>query len=157
MGVRGPFSDMKDDALVYFYGTEEEIGIKQDLADKVETAYSLMSVAKRYISEDDSLVTDLTDACVKVQDAEDPLQAYEANLEMDECYYALRDKLASVKLTEKDSGYNASLLADYQSSDMIISHSEYNVIAEKINEEMSEFPANILTKIAFVEKMVLFR
>ena len=155
-GVRGPFGDMKEDALVYFDGTQDIIGIKQDLSDKVNTAYSLVSVAKRYLDENDVLMTSLTSACDKVEDADDPSDAFVADKSMNECYYALKDKLASLSMKKADIDWNYSLLADYESSSKIIANSPYNEYAREINEEMSKFPANIFTKITFVSEMAVF-
>ncbi len=156
MGVRRPIGNMKEDALVYFYGDEEIIGIKQDLESKVETAYSLMSVAKKYIAEDDKLISDLTKACEEVRESDSPKKAGKANAVMDNCYLSLKTALDGKNLSQKDADYNKSLLSQYNSSDMIISHSEYNVLAGEVNETLSRFPANILSKIAFVGKMELY-
>lgn len=156
MGLRRPIGNMKEDALVHFYGDEETIGIMQDLETKTETAYSLMSVAKKYISENDQLITDLTKACEEVKESDSPEEACKANAKMDECYGALKGRLDGMNLSEKDANYNYSLLSQYNSSDMIISHSEYNVLAGEVNDILSRFPTNILSKIAFVGKMELY-
>ncbi len=155
-GVRRPIGNMKEDALMYFYGSDEITGIKNDLDTKVETAYSLMSVAKKYMQEDNDLITDLESSCEKVRKSSSPKEAFEENMRMDECYSALKGELDDMRLSEKDKNYNYSLLAQYNSSDMVILHNEYNILAAEVNEVLSKFPANVLSKIAFVGKMELY-
>ncbi|MBR6802145.1 MAG: hypothetical protein IKM61_10435 [Eubacteriaceae bacterium] len=152
-GVRRPFGNMKDEALVYFHGNDEVIGIKDDLDVKVETAYSLMSIANKYDGIEDDLITDLEKACIDVRESDSPEEAFEANADMDRLYGKLKESLDGIRLSEKDKNYNYSLLAQYNSADMIILNSEYNVCAKKVNDALSKFPANILSKVAFVGKM----
>ena len=156
MGVNRPIGNMKDEALVHFYGDGDVIGIKNDLDTKVETAYSLMSIAKRYIDEDEAVITDLVDACEEVRKSETPGEAYEANMKMDGCYGKLKSTLDSMKLSKKDEDYNYSLLSQYNSSDMIISHSEYNTLAGEVNRKLSKFPAGLVSKLTFTSKMELY-
>ncbi len=153
MGVRRPIGNMKDDALEYFYGNGEIIGIKEDLYDKSETAYSLTSIAKKYMDEDEAVIKDLIDACEEVKKSDSPEEAYEANMKMDGCYGKLKETLDGMKLSQKDKDYNYSLLSQYNSSDLVILHSEYNTLAKEVNDTLSKFPTNILSKIAFVGKM----
>ncbi len=156
MGVRRPIGNMKEDALEHFYGNDGITGIKNDLDTKVETAYSLMSIAKKYMDEDETVITNLVDACEEVKKSDSPEEAYEANLKMDGCYGKLKATLDGMKLSSKDKDYNYSLLAQYNSSDLVILHNEYNSLAGKVNETLSKFPTNILSKLAFVGKMEIY-
>lgn len=156
MGVRRPVGNMKDDAMEYFNGNTEITGIKDDLLMKTETAYSLISVAEKYMDEDEAILKDLAAACEEVKESSSPRKAYEANAKMDELYSDLKEELDGMKLSSKDKEYNYSLLAQYNSSDLVILHNEYNTLAEEVNKTLSKFPTGILAKIAFVGKMELY-
>ena len=150
---------LRDEAEAVFYnGVDGDgLGIQNDLNERVDLAYNMVTVAKRYLPEDNEAVQKVLTARDALAAAEDPEGKNAANRQLTEACIELYEALAGKSLTEKDEEYRQQIYQDLSSRNDTISHDGYNQVAENFNKTLQRFPANILGSLTGVEKLELFR
>lgn len=136
--------------------TATDMGIQYDLDRRAAFAGNLVVVAKRYLDEDDKLIKNVTAACDDLDKAADPNRKYKANEALTSACTALHDRLAQCDLSESDIRYNDGIIADMESCNQIIGHSQYNDAAESFNTLLGKFPTSVVRLICGVKKLTLF-
>ena len=132
-------------------------GIQGCLDDRAASAYNLVTVARRYLDENDKRVRAVLDARQELADAQTPPQKFAANRKLSEATEELYRELKTVDLPEKDAGYPDRIHADLLASEDIISRDGYNRAAEECNARLAQFPANILGPLTGVRPVEYFR
>lgn len=143
---------------VFFNGVEGDgIGIDRDLGIRIDESQNLVTIAMRYLDENDPSIKAVREARQALIDAVDLYEKHRANLKLTEAYTALGDRLARMELSEKDERYRMGILDELKSREEIIGHDGYNEMAEEFNTLLERFPANILGRLTGIKPLVLFR
>lgn len=159
IGAHRPLAKMaRETAAVFYEGADRDgLGIRNDLEERCSIAYNLTVVAARNMEPDDSLITAVRDARNALLEAKTPSAMYRADRKLDETVTNLYNTLNRISLPEKDAKYPSQLYADFIARADMISRSPYNRIAEEYNARLAAFPANILSRLVFVEPVELYR
>ena len=147
LGFTNTMSRMYDKVAVEFQeGAEKDgLSIQTDLDARASAAYNLATVAKRYMAEDSETVQSVLKASEALNSAKGPAAKYAANEELGEVCTQLYEALGKMELSEKDEQY------------VTMGNDPYNQLAEKYNEKLDRFPANLLGKIFGMDKAELFQ
>lgn len=158
VGSRADLNKLRDAAESYFTGDPASgiIGIKDDLADCAEAAYSLTIVAARSLSENDEGLLACRSYCEELKNAEDASLAFAANQKLGAALSELIDRLSERELSYTDTDYVRSLYDQYQSGNLIIARSKYNDEASAFNGLLRRFPTFLCAKLAFVKDLPLY-
>ena len=159
LGFTNTMSRMYDKVAVEFQDGAEKDGlsIQADLDARASAAYNLATVAKRYMAEDSEAVQSVLKASEALNAAKGPAAKYAANEELGEVCTQLYEVLGTMELSEKDEQYRQSLYAEMKSRNVTMGNDPYNQLAEKYNEKLERFPANLLGKRFGLEKAELFQ
>jgi len=142
---------------VFTQGTEGDgLGIAHDLQVRIDSAYNLSIVAKRYYDPSDALVTGLLDARGALIAAEEPDEKFAANRVLSEKTAALCDALAQKPLSEMDAKYRVRLWEEMKSADARISHDGFNRAADDFNQKLMSFPIRCIAKLTGVGRIALY-
>lgn len=159
LGFTNTMYRMYDKVAVEFQNGAEKDGlsIQADLDARASAAYNLATVAKRYMDESSEAVQSVLKASKDLNAAKGPAAKYEANEELGAVCTRLYETLGEMELSEKDEQYRQSLYAEMKSRNVTMANDPYNRLAEKYNEKLERFPANLLGKLFGVEKAELFQ
>lgn len=160
--VFGSYRSLSSEAAkvedVFYNGVDKDgIGIGSDLTIRTETAYNLVTVAKRYLDEGDAAVQAVLNARDALAEAGEIPEKYAANLRLSDACADLSEKLKSEALSAADERYRAGFMTELASRSDTISHDPYNALAAKFNAQLTAFPANLLSRLTGVEPLALFR
>lgn len=136
--------------------SEEEPGIQYDLEWLLDLSHNLTVVAKRYLAANDPAVTGVEDARAKLTAAQSPADKYDAAERLVVAGSALHHALRQQALSERDAQYNESAMADIESRWLILGRNPYNERAAAFNSELERFPANVLSRLVFIEPLERF-
>lgn len=158
-GAHRPLAKMGREAAAVFYEGEDKdgLGIRNDLEERCSIAYNLTVVAARNMEPDDALITAVKEARNEVLDAEGPSAMYRADRKLDETVTNLYNTLNNLSLPEKDAKYPSQLYADFIARADMIGRSSYNRVAQEYNAKLEAFPANILSRLVFINPVELYR
>ncbi len=158
LGARISLIKLSDEALRVFNEGERQNGkgIPYDLDYISEQCYNLTVVAGRYIKPEDVKITEVLSGRDKLVAADTPGDKFEAKEKLLEAAMNLYEILGTMKLDERDQYYRDSFAVDIESRQLIISHNSYNEEALAFNKTLKQFPANILSKLTFVNKLELY-
>lgn len=131
--------------------------INNDLSIRAGESLNLVTIAKRYLGEDDPSIKAVRDAVSRLNEADDTSGKLDANQKLTKAYTALSDKLAALDLSAKDEEYRRGIIDELNSRNDIISHDGYNKMAENFNAKLGAFPANILSRLTGIRPFELFR
>ncbi|MEA4920527.1 MAG: LemA family protein [Clostridiaceae bacterium] len=142
----------------FYNGAKDNgIGIASDLTQRSESSVNLVTVAKRYLESDNSLLSNVQSAVSGLNSADSLYEKYQANKDLDAAMSALYDGMSGLRLSEKDESYRKSLYADFTSASMTMSHDSYNETAIEYNREISSFPGSIFFTLYGFGKAPVFR
>ena len=158
IGGRRGLMKRRDAAERYFYGTNDndEDSVVYYLNERISSAGNLLIIARRYLSENDKLITDVSQSCEKLEKADDPKGKYEYNEKLTESCDALIGQLKLQNLSSTDKSFLDGIKADMDSSLQIMGHLEYNTTAAQFNALLGKFPTNIVRLYTFVRPLTLF-
>ncbi len=158
-GGHSSLSDLRDRAEQVFYLGEagDGIGIRSDLQERADSAYNLVTVARRYLPETDESLQGVLLARQALDQAASVSEMAKADQALEEAVKDLLSKLEEVNLAEKDAPYPQRLYDSFRSRGDTISHDPYNRHAAEFNETLSEFPANLFSRLTGVKELELFR
>lgn len=142
----------------FFQGVNGDgLSIQNDLQQRMNDAYNLVVVGRRYLQEDDAAITQVLTAREALANAQTPSEKYQKNNDLTAATTELYYKLQEQQLSEKDAQYNSQLYAELSSRNTTIQNDGYNQMAEDFNRTLQQFPANLLSKVVFVQPAELFR
>jgi len=142
---------------IFFEGVDKDgLGIQNDLNKRIELAYNLVTVARKYCENDTEEIKAVLSARDELTNAGSIKEKYRANVYLTEVTEDLVNELASYSLSEKDEKYRKEIRDDLASRNEIISSDGYNAAASKFNSELSSFPASIIGRLVGVRSLELF-
>lgn len=149
----------RDVDVVFAQGEKGDgLSIEHDLAQRVQLANNLVTVAGRYFNADDPLVLNVRAAGEALSAVGSPAEKFDANTELDTAFWALSGAMDGKSLSQQDAKYRARLGDDFRSRDATISHDGYNRLAAEFNEKtLGVFPANVLGTATGVKPLELYR
>lgn len=133
------------------------IGIQSDLNERLDLAYNLVTVGRKYLSAEDPLLTQVLGAREQLEQAQSPKAKYEANGALSLAVTDLYKELKGRSLSAVDAPYPDKLYAEFNSRNDTISHDPYNQYASEFNETLKAFPASVLSKLVFIGPLELFQ
>lgn len=125
------------------------LSVSHDLNEKQNIAVNLTTIAKRTVKEADDAVIRLTKAAEAMRAETDPAALAELEVQLDTAFETLLNKLESVPMSEKDSGYVQQFSVDYQACSDRIRRDGYHEQVRLADEQLSQFPASLLMKLTF--------
>lgn len=144
--------------LVFINGQNNDgLGIENDLGERIDLAYNLVTIAKKHLDEQDQLIINVLLARDALITAKSPAQKYNANMLLTQATTDLYNKLGAINLPEKDESYRKSIYADLSSRNDTISHDGYNAAAQQFNDLLLSFPASIIANLTGIKPVELFR
>ena len=166
IGTRSSLMGLRSEALSYFTDGDPanklDYGIQYDLDERVKIANHLITVAKRYIDENDAFITNILNDSAKLQKASDPSDKFKYNEQLGRDFNALLDYLdklnlsGSIDINDTDMELLTESWIDMESANQKMGHSSYNAKAREFNQVLEQFPTNITRLIAFVKPLTLF-
>lgn len=166
IGTRSSLMGLRSEALSYFTDGDPanklDYGIQYDLDERVKFANHMITVAKRYIGENDAFITNILNDSAKLQKASDPSDKFKYNEQLGADCYALLDYLdklnlsGSIDINATDEALLIQAWSDLDSANQKMGHSSYNAKAREFNQVLEQFPTNITRLIAFVKPLTLF-
>ena len=117
---------------------------------------NLTVVAGRYMNKDHELIKNVLNDRNALNDADTPGEKYDAAQKLLSSATELYTYLGDLALSVKDQDFRNSLYANINSHKIIISRNTYNQYAREFNSVLNTFPANILSKIAFISPVELY-
>lgn len=150
----------KNTEAAFYNGVDNDgFSIQELLEDRCTQALNMTTVAKRYINQTDSVITNVSKAISALQQENSISKKYTADRALDGYMTALYTELGNIGgMTEADEKYRQKLYTNFTSQGQEISHNRYNQTVDKFNNEtLSKFPENILCKITFCGKPEAFR
>lgn len=135
-----------------FYDT-----MNDDLNTKSFYADNLVGIASRYIDQNSEYIVNMTQARDLLAKANTPKEKYMASLSITNAASAIYDLLGTKDLTQTDDRLRRSNYADILAVDDILKRSGFNTQVEAFNEQLSKFPASLISSIVRIEKAEYFR
>ena len=159
IGSHNTLSDMRKEALAVFSNgiRGDGIGIQGDLNERESIAYNMVTVARRYMPEDNALIVHVLEARNALLKAASVGEKYAADQQLDKAVKGLYDVLSGMNLSQQDSRYPGSLYTDFRSRGDTISHDPYHAEATAFNRLLAKFPAGILAGLTGVQPLELFQ
>lgn len=144
-------------ASVLYYGSDDEWGILEDLSWCNTEAANLVTLAGKYLPEDNEQIAQVQQARTEMGKAERPGEKAEAFSRLTAKINALGNVLKSVEMTEDDENYREEILADYNSDADFVNRSDYNTEATRFNEILRTTPARGLAELVGIRELELFQ
>jgi hypothetical protein len=159
IGAQRSLAALEQKALDVFVLGEsgDGIGIQSDLEERMDIAYNLVTVGRKYLSEKDPFIQNVLVHIDELRQAQGPSAKYQANAILNQAVTDLYQKLIQMDLSEVDRTYPRRLFDSFNSRNDTISHDPYNLYAAKYNQALKAFPANILSKLVFAKPLELFQ
>lgn len=152
-GVAKTAAMMRRDAESYFSGNNS---ITEDLDTKTGYAHNIITIAKKYLEEDD--VKALRQSINQMDTAKTPSLKYKANLQLNDDVSQLKIRLESLgdAVKDMDKLYLDKMIFNIQSIDDIINKSGYNSSARDYNTAVNSIPASLFKNIFGIRNLELY-
>lgn len=150
----------KNTEAAFYNGVDNDgFSIQELIENRCTQALNMTTIAKRYINQTDSVITNVSKAVSALQQESSIHKKYTHDRALDEYMTALYTELGNIDgLTESDAKYRQKLYINFTSQGQEISHNQYNQIVDEFNNNvLSRFPANILCKVTFCGTPEAFR
>ena len=128
-----------------------------DLNTKSSYADNLSGVASRYLDRNSEYILNMAQARDMLLNAKTPKEKYAASVKITNAAAALYDVLGTMSLNETDERLRRSNYADIVAIDDILKRTSFNKDAEKFNNELNIFPANVIASITGINEAEYFR
>ena len=128
-----------------------------DLNTKSSYADNLSGVASRYIDRNSEYIVSMEEARDMLLNAKTPREKYLASVSITNAAAALYDVLGTMSLNETDERLRRSNYADIVAIDDILKRTSFNKDAEKFNNVLNIFPANVIASITGINEAEYFR
>lgn len=144
-------------ADVFYHGGKNSWnGIERDLYDVVGHSENLLTVAGRYMNENDVRIDAVERGIDAVYRAYTPKDKHAAAEQLRGAVSDLDAMMKMLYLDDSDEVYREKLVANIESCYLIIEQSNYNQVAGEFNQKLKAFPANVLSGIIGVEPLELY-
>lgn len=141
---------------IFYNGVDGDgLGVNSDLSHRVELAYNMVTIAKRYLPADDVDIKQVIGACSALENSGNPSDKIRANNELQLACVSLYERLEGSDLSQTDAEYRDDLMTNLYSRNHIISLDGYNQKALEFNISLNRFPANILSRITGIKPFAL--
>lgn len=143
---------------VYSFGEDGSgQGIESDISDIAQSGENQITVAQRYLDENDALIAAVRSGVDGYSDAYGPDAQFDAEQAMLQAIRALDTRLrAETAVSADDKVHLDRIIADVEAAHTMIGRSTYNEYARQFNEELSSFPANVLGAVAGTKPLEYF-
>ena len=158
-GAGRSLSKLKTQTDMAFYSGVDGDGfcLQRDLDERVISATNMITVARRYLQEDDAALSGMVNARDVLANAKGVREKYDANVMLSSKSAELVSQLEKQDVTAQDAVYIRSIPVDMQSRNDAMSRDGYNELAAKYNETLQGFPAKYFAATLKIEKAELFR
>jgi len=148
---------LKTSATDIFYNgaTGDGFGIERDIGHKIEFTFNMITVASRYIP-DDNAVKQLESARSDLINSKSIADKSKNNLRLNESATALYDRLGQENLSESDAKYRENIYTDIKARNNMIMNDGYNKEAREFNRKLDVFPASLIKSLRLVSELPLF-
>lgn len=165
IGSHNSLSKLSNKAENVFYSGVNNDGlcIQSDLDKRSELARNLVTVSSSYLPSDTAALTSVAAAREQLKNASSIEAKSSANKALDEAVFNLYSMLENQGITEKEELINnfsknpTRIYTDFRSFGDTIKHDKYNDYAKDFNNVLEGFPANLLSKLTFIEPLELFK
>jgi len=147
----------KAEAVFQLGEAGDGIGIQSDLNERLDLAYNLVTIGRKYLSAEDPMLTKVLGTREQLEQAQSPKAKYEANAALSLAVTDLYKELKGRSLSAVDAPYPDKLYAEFNSRNDTISHDPYNQYASEFNEKLEAFPASVLSKLVFIGPLELYQ
>jgi len=131
--------------------------IQSGLDERIIGATNLITVARRYLDEDNAVLVSLIRARDALASAGTIPDKYDANARLSAAVADMGAELSKRTLSESDAKYAKSIPADMQSRNDTLSRDGYNQEAARLNEALGRFPARLFALALGIEEAEYFR
>ena len=142
---------------VLYYGSDDEWGILEDLAWCSSQAANLVTLAGKYLPEQDAQVSAVRAARSDLEQTDAPGEKAAAFSELTVKVNTLYNTLEETEMKQEDAEYRDEIIADYNSNADFISRNEYNTRAAQFNELLRTTPARPLAALVGIGEVEPFR
>ena len=159
-GYRSLNKLFKEVNRTFYQGVDGDgLGIENDLNNRIDNSYNLVTIAKKYIDQENAVIKNTLEARAELVNSKSIADKYRANLRLTEAVEELYTALGAVepKLSEQDETYRRSLYSNLTSRNDTISHDGYNDKAAEFNNIIEGFPASLISRLVGINKAELFR
>lgn len=147
----------RGNASELYYGSDDEWGLLEDLAWCNTDAANLVTLAGKYLPQDNAQIAAVQTARDEMGEAERPGDKAAAFSRLTSSVNALGNALEAADLSEEDKTRRTEIVADYNSNADFINRSDYNTEAAKFNEILRTTPARGLAELVGIEPLELFQ
>jgi len=132
------------------------LGIRYDLDTQVAVTHNLMTVAKRYLPENDDGILAVDEARERLLMAKDMRGMYEDSVSLLQCADALLSRLSDVEVSEQDARYLRGFTTDLHSTEVTMAADVYNEAAAVYNKLLEGFPGRMIAFVNQIEPAAFF-
>ena len=140
----------------YFFNGEDGFSIANDIYVRSECGFNLLTIAKR-IDVDKNAVKTLEKTLAELDTAITVNEYFAANEALTAAFDTLYARIDASDATESDKRLAAKQADEFASRAKTIQKDPYNELAIDFNEEISKFPANIISLLSGTDCAQLFR
>ncbi len=141
---------------IFFHGQDNDgVCIENDLSRRAEDTVNLVTIARKY-SSDESLLADAEKCAADLTAAAEIGDKKASDDRLTAAFTALYEEMGNYGLSENDEKYRSRLYADFRSRGETISHDPYNAAAAEYNAKLKAFPASLVNRFSGGEKAALF-
>jgi len=158
-GAHRSLAELRGKAEAVFTAGEagDGIGIQSDLNERLDLAYNMVTIGRKYFPPGDPLLEQVLAARSRLAEARGPAAKFAANGALSLAVKDLYDALKGRRLSAVDAPYPDKLYAEFNSRNDTLSHDPYNMEAGEFNDRLQAFPANVLARLVFIRPLELFQ
>lgn len=159
IGASLSLHNLRDQAFsIYMDGGDNGWGgIQDDLWEISWNSQEMLALAHNYLSADEDVVLAVSQQAETLERISDsPEKAYQAAANLLSAVERLDARLRTEPLDSDDEVLRSELTADIAASEHRLTQSTYNEAAEKFNDALTNFPANILSALVGVEPLEFY-
>lgn len=131
--------------------------IQSDLDSRMDNAYNLVTIARKYMDADDPSIQAVLTARSTLADAQAPSAKCAANTQLTEATGSLYQALGNLSLSTTDGNYRKRLYTNLTSANDTIAHDGYNDQAATFNQTLQGFPTAALSRVVGIAPLEYFR
>lgn len=140
-----------------YFGSDDEWGLLDDLAWCSSEASNLVTLAGKYLPEDNEQIAAVRGAVDALGKAQSPGEKADEFSVLTVKVNALGNVLGELALREEDEKHRDEILADYNANADFITRNDYNTEAARFNEMLRTTPARPLADLIGVGPVELFQ
>lgn len=119
-------------------------------------ANNMLLISRRYVDNEDEIILPLIIAIENLNNAENAQEKYKYTNELVAEIESLNNQAHILNMSERDINYFQSIEVNVTSYNRIISNSDYNLVATNFNNELTKFPANIISLVRGIKPAYIY-